>query len=30
MNVFLLLSWLAVIVVSYQAAVFMLKKLNLY
>ncbi len=30
MNTFLLLSWLAVIVVSYQAAVFMLKKLNLY
>jgi len=30
MNIFLLLSWLAVIVVSYQAAVFMLKKLNLY
>ena len=30
MNAFLLLSWLAVIVVSYQAAVFMLKKLNLY
>jgi hypothetical protein len=30
MNTFLLLSWLAVIVVSYQAAVFMLKKLDLY
>ena len=30
MNAFLLLSWLAVIVVSYQAAVFILKKLNLY
>jgi hypothetical protein len=29
MNTFLLLSWLAVIVVSYQAAVFMLKKLDL-
>jgi len=29
MNTFLLLSWLAVIVVSYQAAVFMLKKIDL-
>jgi hypothetical protein len=29
MNTFLLVSWLAVIVVSYQAAVFMLKKLDL-
>jgi hypothetical protein len=29
MNTFLLVSWLAVIVVSYQAAVFMLKKLAL-
>jgi len=29
MNTFLLLSWLAVIVVSYQAAVIILKKTDL-
>lgn len=29
MNTFLLLSWLAVIVVSYRAAVFLLKKMEL-
>ncbi len=29
MNTFLLLSWLAVVVVSYRAAVFLLKKMEL-
>ena len=29
MNTFLLLSWLAVIVVSYRASVFLLKKMEL-
>jgi hypothetical protein len=29
MNTFLLLSWVALIVVSYQAAIFILKKTDL-
>lgn len=30
MNTFLLLSWVALIVVSYQAAIVILKKTDLY
>lgn len=30
MNTFLLLSWVALIVVSYQAAIFILKKTDLF
>jgi len=30
MNTFILLSWVALIIVSYQAAIFVLKKTDLY